>query len=57
VKSSDGSIDYAASAAAVPALVSAGVTDVRFPASLTADHDQGLEVLSSLVAAFRDATS
>lgn len=56
VKGDDGSIDYAASAAAVPALVEAGVTDVRFPASLTADPDRALEVMSSLVEAFRDAT-
>ena len=50
VKDDDGSIDYAASAAGVPALVAAGVTDVRFPASLTADPDQAVEILSSLVA-------
>lgn len=56
VKGDDGSIDYAASAAGVPALVEAGVTDVRFPASLTADPDRALEVMSSLVEAFRDAT-
>lgn len=56
VKGDDGSIDYAASAAAVPALVEAGVTDVRFPASLTADPDRALEVMASLVEAFRDAT-
>ncbi|MGZ5379428.1 MAG: TIGR03619 family F420-dependent LLM class oxidoreductase, partial [Mycobacterium sp.] len=56
VKSGDGSVDYAASAAGVPALVAAGVTDVRFPASLTADPDQALDIMSSLVAAFRDAT-
>ncbi|AEV76628.1 putative F420-dependent oxidoreductase, Rv2161c family [Mycolicibacterium rhodesiae NBB3] len=55
-KGDDGSIDYAASAAAVPALVEAGVTDVRFPASLTANPDQALDQMSSLVAAFRDAT-
>ena len=56
VKSDDGSIDYTASAAAVPALVEAGVTDIRFPASLTAEPDQALDRMSSLVAAFRDAT-
>lgn len=56
VKGDDGSIDYAASAAGVPALVEAGVTDVRFPASLTADPDRALEVMSSLVEAFRYAT-
>jgi probable F420-dependent oxidoreductase len=56
VKNDDGSIDYTASAAAVPALVEAGVTDVRFPASLTADPERALDKMSSLVAAFRDAT-
>ena len=56
VKGGDGSIDYTASAAAVPALVEAGVTDIRFPASLTAEPDQALDRMSSLVAAFRDAT-
>ena len=57
VKTDDGSIDYAASAAGVPALVAAGVTDIRFPASLTVDQDQALEILSPLVEAFRDVTS
>ncbi len=56
VKGDNGSIDYPASAAAVPALVEAGVTDIRFPASLTADPDRALDIMSSLVAAFRDAT-
>ena len=52
----DGSIDYAGTAAAVPALAAAGVTDVRFPASLTVDPDRALEIMTSLVEAFRDAT-
>jgi alkanesulfonate monooxygenase SsuD/methylene tetrahydromethanopterin reductase-like flavin-dependent oxidoreductase (luciferase family) len=56
IKADDGSIDYTASAAAVPTLVEAGVTDIRFPASLTADPDQALDKMSALVAAFRDAT-
>ena len=56
VKTPDGSIDYAASAAAVPALVAAGVTDIRFPASLTVEQDRALEILTPLVAAFRDVT-
>ena len=56
-KADDGSIDYAASVAGVPALVAAGVTDVRFPASLTVDRDRALEILSPLVEAFRDVTS
>jgi len=42
--------------AGVPALVAAGVTDVRFPASFSADPDRAVEVLSSLVEAFRGVT-
>jgi probable F420-dependent oxidoreductase len=56
VKTSDGSIDLAATAAGVPALVAAGVTDVRFPASFSADRDHALDTLSSLVEAFRNVT-
>ena len=56
VKRSDGSIDLAATAGGVPALVAAGVTDVRFPASFSADRDRAVESLSSLVQAFRDVT-
>ena len=56
VKRSDGSIDFAATAAGVPALVAAGVTDVRFPVSLSAGRDDVVETLSSLVEAFRDVT-
>jgi probable F420-dependent oxidoreductase len=56
VKRSDRSIDFAATAAGVPALVAAGVTDFRFSVSLSADRDQVAETLSSLVGAFRDVT-
>jgi probable F420-dependent oxidoreductase len=56
VKSSDGSIDLAATAAGVPALVAAGVTDVRFPFSFSGDREQAVEALSPLVEAFRDVT-
>jgi probable F420-dependent oxidoreductase len=56
VKAGDGSIDLAATAAGVPALVAAGVTDVRFPASFSADPDHAAETLSSLVEAFRAVT-
>jgi hypothetical protein len=56
VKGDDGSIDYTASAASVPALVAAGVTDVRFTVAVPADGDRAVEVLSSLVEAFRDVT-
>jgi probable F420-dependent oxidoreductase len=57
VKRSDRSIDLAATMAGVPALVAAGVTDVRFPASYSVGGDGAVETLSSLVAAFRDVTS
>ena len=56
VKGGDGSVDLAATMAGVPALVAAGVTDVRFPASFSADPDRAVEVLSSLVEAFRGVT-
>jgi len=56
VKGADGSVDLAATMAGVPALVAAGVTDVRFPASFSADPDRAVEVLSSLVEAFRGVT-
>lgn len=56
VKRDDRSIDFVASAAGIPALVAAGVTDVRFPASFTADDDRTAEKLSALVKAFRHAT-
>ena len=56
VKKSDGSIDLAATAAGIPALVVAGVTDVRFPASFSADRDHALDTLSSLVETFRNVT-
>jgi probable F420-dependent oxidoreductase len=56
VKRDDGSIDFDASTAGVPALVAAGVTDVRFPASLSVEPDRAVQELSSLVEAFRAAT-
>ncbi|WIM89678.1 TIGR03619 family F420-dependent LLM class oxidoreductase [Candidatus Mycobacterium wuenschmannii] len=56
VKGDDGSIDYAASAAPVPALVAAGVTDVRFTIAVPEKSLQAVEVLSPLVEAFRDVT-
>jgi probable F420-dependent oxidoreductase len=57
VKRDDGSIDFKASTAGVPALLAAGVTDVRFPASLAVEPDRAVEELSSLVEAFRAATT
>jgi probable F420-dependent oxidoreductase len=56
VKRADGSIDPEASVAAVPALVEAGITDLRFNAAVPADRAQAVEVLSPLVAAFRSVT-
>ena len=56
VKGDDGSIDYAASVASVPALVAAGVTDVRFTIAVPQNGLQAVEVLSPLVVAFRDIT-
>jgi probable F420-dependent oxidoreductase len=56
VKGNSGSIDYAASMASVPALVAAGVTDVRFTLVVPAARDRAVEVLSPLVRAFRDVT-
>ncbi|MBE1549372.1 putative F420-dependent oxidoreductase [Mycobacterium sp. OAS707] len=57
VKRDDGSIDFEASTAGVPALVAAGVTDVRFPASLSVEPDRAVQELSALVEAFRAATT
>ncbi|WP_374025352.1 TIGR03619 family F420-dependent LLM class oxidoreductase [Mycobacterium sp. HNNTM2301] len=57
VKGDGGSIDYPASVASVPALVAAGVTDVRFTVTVPEDGEQAVEVLSPLVTAFRDVTS
>jgi probable F420-dependent oxidoreductase len=56
VKADDGSIDYAASVSGVPTLVASGVTDVRFPASLTVEQNRAVEILSPLVKAFREVT-
>jgi hypothetical protein len=56
VRKHDGSIDVAASVADVPALVDAGVTDIRFPASPRTDPDHAVEVFTSLVEAFRAVT-
>ena len=56
VKRADGSLDTAATAASAPALVAAGVTDVRVTCSLPRDTDRAAELLSELVEAFRAAT-
>ncbi|OBH17863.1 TIGR03619 family F420-dependent LLM class oxidoreductase [Mycolicibacter terrae] len=56
VKRADGSVDTAATAASAPALVAAGVTDVRVTCSLPRDAGRATELLSELVEAFRAAT-
>jgi alkanesulfonate monooxygenase SsuD/methylene tetrahydromethanopterin reductase-like flavin-dependent oxidoreductase (luciferase family) len=56
VKRDDRSIDYEASVAVVPALVAAGVTDVRFTVAVPDDGDEAVGLLSPLVKAFREAT-
>jgi len=56
VKRADGALDTAATAASAPALVAAGVTDVRVTCSLPRDTDRAAELLSELVRAFRAAT-
>lgn len=56
VKRADGSLDTAATVASAPALVAAGVTDVRVTCSLPRDTDRATELLSELVEAFRAAT-
>lgn len=56
VKHPDGSLDTAATAASAPALVAAGVTDVRVTCSLPKDAGQATDLLRELVAAFRSAT-
>ncbi|OBK80277.1 LLM class F420-dependent oxidoreductase [Mycolicibacter heraklionensis] len=55
-KNPDGSLDTAATAASAPALVAAGVTDVRVTCSLPKDIGRATELLSELVSAFRAAT-
>jgi probable F420-dependent oxidoreductase len=56
VKRGDGSIDALASVEPVPALVEAGITDVRFNASVPEGRERAIEYLSPLVAAFREVT-
>ncbi|ORV51779.1 LLM class F420-dependent oxidoreductase [Mycolicibacter engbaekii] len=56
VKRPDGSLDTGATAACAPALVAAGVTDVRVTCSLPRDPERATDLLTELVAAFRAAT-
>ncbi|WP_396930394.1 TIGR03619 family F420-dependent LLM class oxidoreductase [Mycolicibacterium sp.] len=54
VKKVDGTIDYAATVAAAPTLVDAGVTDIRVSAALPAGYQRAVDFLTPLVEAFRD---
>jgi probable F420-dependent oxidoreductase len=55
-KRSDGSLDVAATVASAPALVAAGVTDVRFTLSIPKHRGHAVDLLSELVAAFHAVT-
>ena len=52
----DGALDTKATAASAPALVAAGVTDVRVTCSLPRDIGRAGDLLHELVEAFRSAT-
>lgn len=54
VKKPDGSPDHAATMAAVPDLVAAGVTDIRVQLAVPASASGALDVYSRAVTAFRD---
>lgn len=56
VKRPDGSVDIAATVASAPALISAGVTDVRVTMSLPREVSRATDLLTELVEAFRAAT-
>jgi alkanesulfonate monooxygenase SsuD/methylene tetrahydromethanopterin reductase-like flavin-dependent oxidoreductase (luciferase family) len=56
VKKVDGTIDYAATMAVVPALVDAGVTDIRISAAVPAGYERAVDFLTPLAEAFQDAT-
>ncbi|TDH55029.1 TIGR03619 family F420-dependent LLM class oxidoreductase [Mycobacterium eburneum] len=56
VKRTDGSVDLGATVASAPALIAAGVTDVRVTCSLPRDVGQARDLLTELVAAFRAVT-
>ncbi|CAJ1504400.1 TIGR03619 family F420-dependent LLM class oxidoreductase [[Mycobacterium] kokjensenii] len=55
-KKPDGTLDAAATAASAPALVAAGITDVRVTCSLPKDIGRATDLLSELVEAFHAAT-
>lgn len=56
VKRPDRSVDIAATVASAPALISAGVTDVRVTMSLPREVNRATDLLTELVEAFRAAT-
>ena len=56
VKRADGTVDLEATVASAPALVDAGVTDVRFTLSIPRDRHHATDLLSELVSAFHAAT-
>ena len=51
----DGSVDLDATMAAVPAMVEAGITDLRATLDLPREHDACLDFLAPIVQAFRSA--
>jgi probable F420-dependent oxidoreductase len=55
-KAADGSVDIAATVASAPALIEAGITDVRFTLSIPKDEEPAFELLSELVGAFHAVT-
>jgi probable F420-dependent oxidoreductase len=55
VKAADGSMDLAATMDKVPALVSAGVTDVRLAITVSTDASAAYDTYAATVAAFRAA--
>jgi hypothetical protein len=54
-RDAEGGFDVGAAMAAAPALVEAGVTDVRFTVAPPPDRDAATEYLGDLVAQFRAA--
>ncbi len=57
VRDADGEVDIAATVAATPALVEAGVTDVRFTVTPPRDRAAATDYLGDLVAQFRAAVA
>jgi probable F420-dependent oxidoreductase len=55
-KRADGSVDIAATVASAPALIEAGITDVRFTLSVPKDEAHATDLLAELVGAFHAVT-